>query len=196
MAEKLNLKIADWKSFPLVSVAFAVLALSSADARAAPEARGWTLYQSETAGLSFEYPAAIFSEKQGDPTDALQGRTPDRAGRIFTTADGRSTLQIGTFPNIDNASVDQLRKRAITASYSDAKLEYNRTAGNWYVLSGTRGAETFYERVHFSCNGRRLDIWAVTYPTAEAGLFDSVVDDMARRFRPILANIKCSPSSQ
>ena len=184
------------RSFPFLGATLAVLALTCATAQAAPQSRGWTLYQSETAGLSFEYPAAIFSEKQGDPTDALKERTPDRAGRIFTTADGRATLQIGTFPNVDKASVDQLRKRAIAASYKDTKLEYNRIADNWYVLSGTRGDETFYERVHFSCNGRRLDIWAVTYPTAEANLFDNVVDDMARRFRPILANIKCNSASQ
>ena len=177
-------------------VALAALVLHVMDARAAPEQQRWLTYKDPSVGLEFEYPAGIFTEQQGDPTEALRERTADRAGRIFATADGRATLQIGTFPNFDNVTVDQLRRRAITATYSDVKLDYNRTAGNWYVLSGTRGAETVYERVHFSCNGRRLDVWSVTYPTAEAGVFDAIVDDMARRFRPILANIRCTPLLQ
>jgi len=173
-----------------VVAALGVLASCMA-ASSAPQDQGWTTYQSGNAGLVFEYPAAIFSVQKGDPTDALKARTSDRAGRELTTADGRAILQIGTFPNLDNATIDQLKRRAIDASYRDAKLDYNRTAGNWYVVSGTRGAETFYERVHFSCNGRRVDIWAVTYPTAEAVMFDALVDDMARRFRPIIASVKC-----
>ena len=161
-------------------------------AGAAPASQRWTTYQSATAGLVFEYPAGVFTQQQGDPTETLQNRTADRAGRVFTSADGRAVLQIGTVPNLDNATVDELRRRAVTASYSDAKLDYNRTAGSWYVISGTRGGETFYERVHFSCGGRRLDIWSVTYPTDEHEFYDEIVEDMAKRFRPILANIRCS----
>lgn len=169
-----------------------LLALAAAPLSAAPDQGGWTTYRSAIAGLIFEYPAAIFTVQQGDPTDALQKRTANRAGRIFTTADGRAVLQIGTVPNLDGASVDALRKLAIATSYRDVKLDYNRTASTWYAVSGTRGAETVYERVHFSCGGRRLDIWAVTYPTIEHRLFDALVEDISRRFRPIIANIRCS----
>jgi hypothetical protein len=159
---------------------------------AAPESQRWITYLSETAGLHFEYPAGTFSESGGDPTEALQHRTGDRAGRVFTTADGRAQLQIGTFPNLDKVSVSGLRTRAIDAVYKNARLDYNRATENWYVLSGTRGSETFYERSHFSCGGRRIDVWTVTYPTAEARVFDTIVDEMARRFRANLSNIRCN----
>ena len=162
---------------------------------AAPASQRWITYTNEAANLIFEYPAGIFTEEKGDPTDALQQRTNDRAGRVFATADGTAILQFGTFPNLDDSSIDALRKRAITASYSDAKIEYNRITDNWYVLSGVRGTDTFYERVQFSCKGQRLDIFALTYPAAQASLFDEIVDEMARRVRPILAKVRC-PAGQ
>ncbi len=162
-----------------------------ASAAVAVTDKRWVTYTSPDADLVFDYPSGVFTEQKGDPTDQLKARTPDHAGRIFTTADGRAALQVGTFPNLDGASVGELRKRAVAASYANAKLDYNRVAGNWYVISGTRGDETFYERVHFSCNNRRLDIWAMTYPTAEAQVFDPLVEEMSRRRRPVLANIGC-----
>ena len=157
----------------------------------APQA-DWLTFKSDDASLVFDYPAGIFTEQQGDPTDALQNRTLDRNGRTFASADGKAVLQVGTFPNLDNAKVDDLRKRAIAASYANAKLDYNRIAPNWYVISGTRADETFYERVHFSCNNRRLDIWAMTYPTSEARLYDRIVEEMSQRFRSTWPNIRCS----
>ncbi len=160
-------------------------------AAAAPAGGRWITYASANGTLNFDYPADIFTVTGGDPTDAVRDRTEDRAGRIFATADGRAKLQIATLPNLDQRSPTTLRSLAITASYKDAKLDYNRATESWYVLSGTRGAETFYERVHFSCSGRRLDVWTVTYPTAEAKAFDAMVDEMARRFRATLPNVRC-----
>ncbi len=169
-----------------------MLALAgSASAAPSKQQQAWITYRSEQGNLAFDYPSGIFTEQKGDPTEALQARTSDRVGRVFTSSDGSAVLQIGTFPNLDNASVDDMRKRALAASYGDAKLDYNRSSSNWYVLSGTRGKETFYERVHFSCGGRRLDIWAVSYPTAEANMYDEIVEEMHRRFRPYLDKVKC-----
>ena len=160
-------------------------------ALAAPASQRWITFTDEATNLIFEYPAGIFTEEQGDPTDALKQRTSDRAGRVFTTADGTAVLQFGTFPNLEDASIDTLRKLAIAASYSDAKIEYNRTTDNWYVVSGLRGNETFYERVQFSCKGKRIDIFALTYPVAQSALYDDIVDEIARRVRQILAKVRC-----
>jgi hypothetical protein len=140
----------------------------------------------------FDYPADVFTAIGGDPTDALGGQAEQRAGRTFSAADGRATLQIATVPNQGQMSVAALRNKALEASYKGAKLDYNRVAETFYVLSGTKGAQTFYERVHFACGGRRLEIWSVTYPTAESKMFDELVDEMARRFRTNLSAIRCN----
>ncbi len=166
-------------------------ACSLGHALAAPDGKRWTTYTSATAGLMFDYPVDVFSVLGDDPTEALNDRTEERAGRIFSSSDGRASLQIATLPNLDGHSVATLRTMALAASYKDAKLDYNRVTETWYVVSGTRGTETFYERVHFSCGGKRLDIWTVTYPTAEAKAFDALVDEMARRFRITLQSVRC-----
>jgi hypothetical protein len=169
-----------------------VISLSATPVNAAPESQRWITYMSEAARLRFEYPSGTFTERGGDPTDALQHRTDARAGRVFVTADGRAQLQFGTFPNLDKISVSNLRARAIEAVYKNARLDYNRATDSWYVLSGTRGTETFYERSHFSCGGGRIDVWTVTYPSSEAQVFDAIVDEMARRFRANVSNIRCN----
>ena len=122
-------------SLAVAGALFATLSVAMAAPTSGPQQ--WITFSSQTGGLVFAYPAGIFSEQQGDPTEALQTRTPDRVGRIFTSADGQAILQIGTFPNLDNSSVDELRKRALAASYTDARIEYNRSSANWYTLSGT-----------------------------------------------------------
>jgi hypothetical protein len=160
-------------------------------ASSALEAKKWITYQSAGGGLSFDYPIEVFTVTGGDPTEALSGRTDDRAGRTFSTADGRATLQIASVPNLGKHSVSVLRNLAVAASYKNAKIDYNRVADNWYVISGTQGAKTFYERVHFSCNGRKLNIWTVIYPTAEGKDFEPMIDEMARRFRGSLSSIRC-----
>jgi hypothetical protein len=158
----------------------------------AVEAKRWITYRSDSAGLVFDYPADVFSVVGNDPTEAMKGRTDDRAGRTFSTADRRATLQIARVPNLDKVSVSELRNMAIAASYKGAKLDYNRVAETWYVVSGTQGSSTFYERVQFSCNGRRLQIWSVIYPSAEGKDFEPMIDEMARRFRGSLADVRCN----
>lgn len=170
----------------------AVAVLAQVTALSAQDAKRWITYSSATGGLTFDYPPDVFTVLGGDPTEALRDRTEDRAGRIFSTADARAALQVARVPNLDGHSVTVLRNMALAASYKDAKLDYNRVAETWYVLSGTRGTETFYERVHFSCGGKRLDVWTVTYPTAEAKVFDALVDEMARRFRVTLQAVRCT----
>jgi hypothetical protein len=171
------------------ALVFGVVCSTAVDAL---EAKRWITYRSDSAGLVFDYPADMFSVVGGDPTEALQGRTDDRAGRTFSTADGRASLQIATIPNLDKVSVTQLRNMAVAASYKGAKLDYNRVAETWYVVSGTQGASTFYERVQFSCKGRRLDIWSVIYPSAEGKVFEPMIDEMARRFRGNLSESRCN----
>ncbi len=169
-----------------------VLGVVCTTAADAVEAKRWITYRSESAGLVFDYPADVFSIVGDDPTEAMKDRTDDRAGRVFSTADRRASLQIAHVPNLDKVSVTQLRNMAIAASYKGAKLDYNRVTETWYVVSGTQGASTFYERVQFSCNGRRLDIWSVTYPSVEGKVFEPMIDEMARRFRGNLSEARCN----
>lgn len=176
-----------------IGLVCAAAMLVSLEASAAPVERdfGWTTYRSPGFDLTFDYPAQVFTTVEEDPTTALEPRILNRAGRTFTTADARATLQVGAFQNVDLLDARGLRARALKTSYVGAKVEYDRLTANWFVLSGRRADEMFYERVTVTCGGRRIDVWQMSYPVSERAFFDRVVEDMARKYRPALANIKC-----
>ncbi|MEQ1648803.1 MAG: hypothetical protein ABL898_09485 [Hyphomicrobiaceae bacterium] len=176
-----------------VALATVMLASLAVAVTAAPVGRdfGWATYTSPGFDLNFDYPARVFTTVDEDPTSELEPRIRDRAGRTFSTADGRATLQVGAFQNVDRLDASGLRARALKTSYVGAQVEYDRLAPNWFVLSGRRADEMFYERVTVTCGGRRIDVWQMSYPMAERAFFDRVVEDMARKYRLALANIKC-----
>ena len=58
----------------------------------------------------------------------------------------------------------------------------HRCGTSWFVLSGTRDGTMFYERVTFTCGGRRINSWAMLYPVAERRLYDRIVEQVARSY--------------
>jgi hypothetical protein len=92
------------KAMAVLLTSVAALAVLLGSAATALEAKRWITYRGERAGLTFEYPPDVFTVVGGDPTEALRGRTEERAGRTFSTADGRASLQIATLPNLDKVS--------------------------------------------------------------------------------------------
>ena len=62
------------------------------------------------------------------------------------------------------------RSLVLQQSYAGADIDYAPVSGSWFVLSGTRDGVMFYERVTFTCGGRRINSWAMLYPAAERRL--------------------------
>jgi hypothetical protein len=118
-------------------------------------------------------------------------RTEKRSGQIFRSKDGKAFLQTAAFANVDKVSTAVYKSRVV-ASYAGARIEYERLADNFFVISGIRGKEVFYERVTFSCGGRVINAWAMTYPQAEGALYDRIVEEIARTFRPAENRESCS----
>jgi hypothetical protein len=42
----------------------------------------------------------------------------------------------------------------------------------------------FYERVSFTCGGRLINSWALLYPVSERGIYDRIVEAIARTYSP------------
>lgn len=171
-----------------------VLGQGVAEVVAAPATQdlAWKTFASAGFPLRFEYPAGLFSEAPADVLGAPPGEgQPQRTGRVFTTPDGRATLQVGAFENVDGLTARELRARAVKTSYDGARIEYDRLAASWFVLSGRRGDEVFYERIALTCEGRRIDVWTMTYPSSDGAVFDRVVEEMARRYRQSLREVQC-----
>ena len=64
------------------------------------------------------------------------------------------------------------------------EITYQARGRSWFVLSGYRGDQIYYEKVMFSCGGRVVNILAIAYPTSERGQFDPVVERMEDTFKP------------
>ena len=63
-------------------------------------------------------------------------------------------------------------------------------ADAWFVLSGTLDGRIFYERVTFACGGRLIKSWAMLYPATERSIYDRIVEEVARSYRPGASSCK------
>jgi hypothetical protein len=55
---------------------------------------------------------------------------------------------------------------------------------SWFVISGYRGDDIYYEKVMFSCGGSVVNVLAITYPKSLRSDYDPVVEQMEDSFRP------------
>jgi hypothetical protein len=166
-----------------VAGALTTAALIALPALASRRDLGWLTYRDKTFAYGFDYPTVIFKPAEGDPTATLTD-SKRRSGRVFKSTDGKAFLLTAAFENTGRLDLDSYKQRVASSAYKDAKVEYQRTADTFFVLSGTRGKDIFYERVTFSCGGRVVNVWTMTYPRTESGLYDRIVEEVARTFRP------------
>jgi hypothetical protein len=173
--------------YRLAAQRLAVLALATIvialPALAARRDLGWLAYRDKAFGYGFDYPTVIFKPTDGDPTATLAD-SKRRSGQVFRSQDGRAFLLTAAFENSARLDLIAYKTRIASTAYKDAKVEYERTADNFFVLSGFRGKDVFYERVTFSCGGRVVNVWTMIYPRSEGALYDRIVEEVARTFRP------------
>jgi len=166
------------QAYPFLVVATSLL-LGVMPSRAAPlsglEADDWAVVSSERYGFSITYPPSVF-------TPANRATLED--GELLESSDGRARLLIGTFHNDGGFSLQDYRRIVLERSYPGAQLDYAPVRDSWFVVSGVRDEEMFYERVSFTCGGKRITSWAMTYPVAERRLYDRIVEAVAPTFEP------------
>ncbi len=152
-----------------------LLALLLKVSAVAAAAQGFATYRNERHGFSLAYPAGTFTPQ---PPPA------NEAGRVFLSRDGNARLLAGALPNADGMNLRDYRNLVLRQSYPGAAIDYAPMRDNWFVLSGVRAGVMFYERVTFTCGGRLINSWAMLYPAAERRLYDRIVEQVARSYRP------------
>lgn len=139
----------------------------------------WEIYRNERFGFQIAYPTALLEP---------DGSVESSAGRLFRSRDGRVTLLAGAGLNEAGDSIATYRDFLLAESYQSARLDYAPVRSTWFVLSGlqagTSGDEMFYERVTFTCSGRMIYGWRLTYPAAERAVYDRIVEGIHRGYRP------------
>jgi hypothetical protein len=63
-------------------------------------------------------------------------------------------------------------------------MTYVPQGRSWFVISGYRGDDIYYEKVMFSCGGGVVNVFAISYPERQRHLYDPVVEQMEDSFRP------------
>jgi hypothetical protein len=135
----------------------------------------WTSYRNTRFGFALRYPADIFTSTGATGIDGNE--------RLLRSRDGRALLWISATPNRTGGTAAEYRRALMAGRYAGAAFDYAPERSNWFVLSGTIGAEMFYERITFSCDRRTLHRWLVLYPVAERAFFDGIVDAIHRSYR-------------
>lgn len=159
-----------------LTLAALTLALNPASGLAAAKSNrfsDWATIQNKRFGFQIAYPANILF-----PAETPSGQD----GRVLKSADGRAKLLVATFENNENLTLDAYRQFLLSDIYANTKIDYAPQKNRWFVLSGNRGDETFYERVTFSCGGRLINSWAMLYPTAERRLYDRVLEAVGKTY--------------
>lgn len=140
-----------------------------------PRFKNWDTLKNQRHGFSIGYPNDVFEQKLPPTTDE---------GGIFFSKDGKAKLLVGAFANEGGNSLTDYREFLLTEHYAGAIIDYAPLRKRWFVLSGIRNDEMFYERVSFTCGGKLINSWAMLYPVAERKMYDRVVEAVARKYTP------------
>lgn len=135
----------------------------------------WTTVINSRHGFEIAFPAKLFVQKGPTKTDE---------GNVYVSRDGKAQLLVGAFANTDHQSLQDYRKFLISDQYAGAKIGYAPIKDRWFVLSGDRNGQRFYQRVSFTCGGKLINSWAMLYPASERKFYDRVVDAIARTYTP------------
>lgn len=143
----------------------------------------WHNYKNERYGFSLVVPSREL---------AVEKRSGDGDGLLFSSKDGEARLLVGTLPNTEKQTLNSYQDFIAKQSYANYAITYRRSGDSWFVLSGEGKDKIFYEKVMFSCGGELISSFAMIYPAERRKAFDPIVEKVETSFRPAT---KCGPQS-
>jgi hypothetical protein len=126
-------------------------------------------------GFSYSFPDALFASVEGDGKSGFH---------YFASNPTDAKFLVGAWDNQDDATPEHFKRWMIANAGGYEEITYQPRGRSWFVLSGYRGDQIYYEKVMFSCGDRVVNILAIAYPTSERGQFDPVVERMEDTFKP------------
>ena len=153
-------------------LALIYLAAMSSVAAATPP---WTYERDPSLGFQFSYPRDLFDRTEGDGKPSFH---------YFVSKDADAKLIVGAWNNEAGQTPAEFKRwlEANTAGYEEQT--YVPHGRSWFVTSGYRGDDIYYEKVMFSCSGGVVNVMAISYPKSSRHFYDPVVERMEDGFRP------------
>lgn len=163
--------------FLLAGTLAALSAVSGAEAQIRRQpALDWQTFVVPEFGTTVEYPASIFSVRDGKAEKGL--------GQRFNSADGRSVLTIYTRENKDGETPASYLRNNLRTGRS--VLDYERVTRSFFAISSERRGLIFYSRCNFSADaGGAIHCFDLVYPQDEKRAWDPVVTRISRSLRPL-----------
>ncbi|MEM8813148.1 MAG: hypothetical protein AAGF59_11070 [Pseudomonadota bacterium] len=139
-------------------------------------------------GASAEWKAAVDSQygtRVAYPTHIFRPLPlePDAMDRRFESADGRAQMSIAAYAFPDAGDVHALKARLLEDPQY-ANLTYEAGGRSWFVLSGYRGSDIYYEKIMVTCGGDLVSAFGITYPVEDRHRYDWIVERVEDSFRP------------
>lgn len=125
-------------------------------------------------GGHIAYPADVFAPYPADPGEA-EAR--------FVSSDGRARLAMSAWTNDEGEAPGRMKSRLL-AEARDRSVTYNPGGRNWFVLSGYKGDDIYYQKVMYSCGGQVVTAFGLSYPAAQRHVYDPIVERIEDSFRP------------
>jgi hypothetical protein len=154
----------------VLACAFTALALACP----AQAQEQWATYKNPRFGTTADYPAHLFTQREPPPENG--------DGQTFRTGDGRAQLSIYGARNVEGDTPQSYLDRYV--DLEGAAIGLKRVTARFYVVSGTRGEEIFYDRCNFPAKRDGIiDCFTIAYPAADKAVWDAVVTRLSRSLR-------------
>lgn len=142
-------------------------------------------YQNSRFYFALDYPAGLVAQPPPANND----------GRVFLSEDGKVKLVAAARYNVLNESLAQLTHEA-EAEYRGGRITYRRIMADYFVISGTRGDDVFYQATglykHPKGDGEVVATFTFTYPRETAGRYNPMIKRMLNSFLASLRGIGIS----
>jgi hypothetical protein len=146
-------------------------AICSASAATPP----WPIERDVGLGFNFTYPRDLFQRTEGDGKPSFH---------YFVSRDWEAEFMVGAWNNEAGQTPNEFKRWLLANTGGYDEMTYVPRGRTWFVISGYRGDDIYYEKVMFSCGGGVVNVFAISYPTEKRGLYDPVVEQMEDSFRP------------
>ncbi len=159
------------RSFLLVMAALCAFAPAMLLANSA-HADNWLTYHNDRYGTTIDYPNQFKAEPPPGSDD----------GRTFKSADGARFSVYASYNALD-FDVAKFQDSTLKNLDPSEAVTYKAHGDNWFVISGTKGSDIFYERHLLSHGGQMTEGFSISYPAAAKQSYDPIVARMAKSFR-------------
>jgi hypothetical protein len=133
----------------------------------------WTSDRDPHFGFSYSYPVETFMSVKGDRPSF----------HYYDSQETGAKFLVGAWNNEQGSTPEEFKQWMLTHAGGYEDITYQPHGRSWFVLSGHRGDQIYYEKAIFSCDGRVATVLAIVYPQGRRHRFDPLVERMEDSFK-------------